>query len=236
MDMRKDALNETDKEKLARSRFTRSIILFSISIVLFWIAWLTYFFSWQYYKYTLFNIAFASLLLIAVLIIVFGIVLFCRKKSVEKEKNNPVKKVLFTLGLVAFIGFHVCWLLSPACSGYYAPGGMYSILSKDYDSSSKSYYFTIHYDYPRLPDSIKIKCSQEVYETLIVGEEVRYHIQYRTVDLRPGIGFLYAIDYAYSSLNPTDDLLNKYPPNHPDPPWDNRPNNSADTPPDNPER
>ncbi len=153
-----------------------SVKTFVLEIILFWIIWFIHGYMWVN-GFDIVSDILRIVTVIGMLIIMLSVILVVIqiKRDFESDQSLSISKKIGTIIIfVAFIAIHSIMYFSFSDMGY-SIGGLMSIANKQVDDGK--YYF-----YIKSTDSnhlVKIGCTYDVYEKLIINKDVMYTFSYR---------------------------------------------------------
>ena len=162
-----------------------NVTTFIIEVILFWIIWFIYGYTWVNNFHTIANILNIVTIIGMVLIVMTGILIAIRLvRDIDSEKSVSFAKRLGTIILfVVFIAIHTLMYKTYGQMGYQTVTTT-SIVNKDI--SQGEYYFYIK----KSAYLVKIECTKDIYDQLIVDKDVSYMVSYRWLTYKKNVGVL----------------------------------------------
>lgn len=164
-----------------KNKINKYIGIFVLEVILFWVLWFAYGYVWlNNYDNTsnVLRIVMLIWLIIIVLSAVSCFVLIIRETT-KKSKVFPV--AVFIIFVLIHLGMYLKF-----SSMAYSTSGIFNIVDKKVEESE--YYFYI--DNTNQSGLVKIECEQDIYEKLLVDENVSYTFTYRWLTYNNDIGVL----------------------------------------------
>lgn len=153
-----------------------SLKAFILELIMFWIFWFVEGYLWVN-GFDIVSGIMSKVLFIGLLFIVLSIILTAIQMKRDFGTNNSLsisKKIGTIILFVVFISMHFN-MYCTFSDMQQSTGGLMSIVNKQVEDG-KSYFYVKSMDDN---DLIRIGCSAEVYDTLIIDEEVGYSFSYR---------------------------------------------------------
>lgn len=168
-----------------------SIILFVFEIILFWVIFFLFEFLWLYNYDAIADFLRLVTVAIFILIILTGVLVIFRMENeiFQDSSLTMIKKFGFLIIFLVFGSLHV-WMYQ----SYYDTGSTMGILTNIVDKQIKgneSYFYVTRYN-KRIDKEVKvkIKCTKEEYQKLIIDKNVLYSFEYRYLNYLPYKGVL----------------------------------------------
>ncbi|MCL1790214.1 MAG: hypothetical protein FWG40_02470 [Peptococcaceae bacterium] len=120
-----------------------------------------------------------------------------------KNQRNPMKTFILVSGVALAVFIHFFSWYSLCYDIGRTAYGCLPISAKTIDNNNC--YFIVD-NVLQLGDARKVQCSKDVYDALIIDEDVRYYMSFRTLSLTPDNGYLEMIDtknYIDNRTHPT---------------------------------
>lgn len=159
----KDSINSVNRKKTSLI----NIVIFIFATILFWINFIIMDYLWLYSYDKIYTI------LQIILYITLGVMILYMIKILLQYKNQKAKNIITICILMAF-AIH-CYYWISFSSLYFQTSDSTNILSKN--KTGSSYSFTIIGDFDL---ATTFRCTEEIYNDLIVDENVLYSMSYRS--------------------------------------------------------
>ena len=177
-----------------------SVTTLGLVILLYWIIWFIYGYTWikgfDYVSNILRIFTFIGLLITVLSIILVAMKI---KSDFKSDKSLSISRKIGTLIIfVVFIAIHSI-MYNSFSDGGDSIGGLMSIADKQVDDG-KYYFYVTHNNH-----LVKIRCTNDVYENLIVDKDVGYTFTYRWLSYINDKGVL------DGEINTTDIIDNRHP-------------------------
>lgn len=162
-----------------------NVTTFVIEVILFWAIWFLYGYTWVNSFQTIANILNIVTVIGMVIIVLTGVLIAIRMvRDIESEKSVSFDKRLGTVIIfVVFIGIHTLMYKTYSEMGYNTVTST-SIVNKDI-SQGKHYFYIKKSTY-----LVKIECTKDIYDQLIVDKDVSYTVSYRWLTYKKTHGVL----------------------------------------------
>jgi len=171
----------------------KNVIIFAIEVVLFWIIFFLHCYFWINGKDAIADALLMVLIAgMAIIIISFFNIIINFKKDFSVNNIFVVKKIALVLMLMLLFVAHIIM-----CFSFYdrmgsTISGGRSIVNKQ-ETEDLYYFYVKHNNY-----IVKIECTKDIYDNLIVDEKVMYVFSYRILEYDNDEGVLYgSIDTTY---------------------------------------
>ncbi len=153
-----------------------SVPAFVLEVVLFWIIWFIRGYAWVNSHDVVSDVLNIVLIVGLIIIIVSAVLTIIQlNRDFSTDSSIPaVKKIVLVIVFIAFIGIHSFMYFSYSDVGY-STSGLFNITNKQVIEDSNYFYIKSSDD----SHIVEIECTKEIYDELIIDENVAYTFTYR---------------------------------------------------------